>query len=191
MDDAMGHKGMRRGWGDEDNTMKVILLMALTLDGKIGKGPDHFPDWTGKEDKKLFMQLSKQAGVLVMGSRTFDTIGSPLPDRKNIILTGNKKRVSHWDNLVFTDNPPRRILEDLRQEGYSQVILAGGATINSIFAREKLIDEIVVTISPKIFGTGISLFAEGISMELELLHTEKLGKDLIQAHYKVAKTEMA
>ena len=65
--------------------MTVTLLMALTLDGKIAKDPDHYPDWTGKEDKKLFAEISKKAGVVIMGSKTFDTFGKPLPNRKNVI----------------------------------------------------------------------------------------------------------
>ncbi len=167
--------------------MKVTLLMAITLDGKIGKDSDHFPDWTGKTDKKLFVELTKKAGVLIMGSKTYDTIGSPLPKRKNIILTRNKERKSEWENLVFSDSTPKKILEELKKEGYQEVILAGGAEINSLFARENLIDEIIVTISPLVFGAGISLFTEDISLNLELKSTEKLDKNLIYAHYKVHK----
>ena len=93
--------------------MNVTVLMALTLDGKIAKSPDHYPDWSGKEDKKLFAEISKRAGVIIMGSRTFDTFGNPLPDRKNIVLTRNKKRKSEWENLVYTDNKPAKILKEL------------------------------------------------------------------------------
>jgi dihydrofolate reductase len=39
--------------------MKVTLVMALTVDGKIGKSPEHFPDWTGKEDKRIFREQKK------------------------------------------------------------------------------------------------------------------------------------
>jgi dihydrofolate reductase len=167
--------------------MKVTLLMALTLDGKIAKGPDHYPDWTGKEDKKLFAKISKKAGVVLMGSKTFDTFDSPLPKRKNIVLTRNKNRISEWDNLIYTDKKPAEILKELEKEGYSSVILAGGAVINSLFARDKLIDEIIVTVSPKIFGYGISLFTENISMDLELKDAERVGTDLVCLKYKVIK----
>lgn len=165
--------------------MKVILLMAVTLDGKIGKNPDHFPDWTGKEDKKLFVDLSKRAGAVIMGSKTFDTIGKPLPKRKNIILSRDKTRVSKWENLIFTNEPPKEILKNLEKQGFSEVILAGGALVNSIFAEEKLIDEIIVTISPKIFGYGLSLFTQEISMELELKQVQRLGQNLVCLTYSV------
>ncbi len=164
--------------------------MAITLDGKIGKGPDHFPDWTGKEDKKLFVEITREAGVILMGSKTFDTIGTPLPGRKNVVLTRNKTRASRWDNLVFTDRPPREILKDLEKEGFSRAVLAGGAQVNALFARENLIDEIIVTISPKIFGDGLSLFHGEISMELSLEEMNRLSDGSVFLKYRVErKTE--
>jgi len=165
--------------------MKVILLMALTLDGKIGKSRDHFPDWTGKADKKLFVTLTKRAGALIMGSKTFDTIGTPLPGRKNIVMTRNRSRVSDWENLVYTDKSPKRILEDLANEGFTEVILAGGTLVNSLFAEANLIDEIVVTVSPLIFGYGLSLFTEKINMTLELMDVERVGTNRVCLKYAV------
>ena len=169
------------------NRMKVILIMAITVDGKIGKSRDHFPDWTGTEDKRLFAKLSKEAGVVIMGSRTFDTIGKPLPQRKNVILTRNKSRKSEWENLVYTDKPPPAILSDLEAEGFTQVVLAGGTLINSLFAQARLIDEVIVTVSPFIFGYGLSLFSEEIAMDLELREVERLGQNLVYLRYHVRK----
>jgi len=165
--------------------VKVTLMMALTLDGKIGRSADHFPDWTGKEDKQLFVDITRRAGVIIMGSRTFFTIGKPLPGRKNIVLTRDSSRSSDDPDLVFTSDSPKDVLADLEKEGYQEAILAGGALINSLFAKDNLIDEVVVTISPLIFGQGLSLFREEVAMELELLDMEKLGQDLVFLRYRV------
>lgn len=167
--------------------MKVTLVMALTLDGKIGKTPDHFPDWTGKEDKKLFASISRKAGVVIMGSKTFDTFGIPLPGRKNIVMTRDKNKKSSWNNLIYTDQKPTELLYELENEGYSEAILAGGSLVNSLFAEEGLIDEIIVTISPKIFGYGLSLFSQEISMDLKLESLERIGQDLVCLKYQVIK----
>ena len=167
--------------------MKVTLLMAITLDGKIGKDPDHFPDWTGKEDKQLFKKITQKAGVVIMGSKTFDTIGKPLPGRKNIVLTRRPDRVSTWPNLVFTGQDPKEILNGLEQEGFSEAILAGGAKINLLFARANLIDDILITIVPRIFGAGISLFPEKIDLPLALEDLKTMGKGMILARYSVIK----
>ncbi len=59
--------------------MKVSLLAAITADGFIGRDATHLADWTGKEDKKMFIELTKEAGTIVMGSRTFATIAGHYP----------------------------------------------------------------------------------------------------------------
>lgn len=168
--------------------MKVTLVMAMTVDGIIARRSDEFPGWTGKEDKKMFKSVTQKAGVVVMGSKTFDTIGRPLPGRLNVVLTRNKKRVSRSENLVFTDAPPDRLIEDLARKGFSEVVVAGGATINTLFAAQRLIDEIYVTYAPKIFGLGMSLFCEPVQMELELIAVECLSRQHILAKYRVVET---
>jgi dihydrofolate reductase len=171
--------------------MKVVLLMALTVDGKIARGPEDFPDWTGSEDKRMFKERTLKAGVLIMGSKTYDTIGRPLPGRKNIVLSRDQSRVSEQENLVFTSEKPRDILADLRRDGYKTVILAGGSQINTLFVREDLIDEIHVTYVPRIFGEGLSLFSESVSLMLELIDFKHLGSGQIFARYRVIREALA
>lgn len=60
---------------------KVILLMAITLDGKIAKHTNQLAAWTSRADKKIFVSETKKAGVIIMGRTTYDTIGRPLPGR--------------------------------------------------------------------------------------------------------------
>lgn len=165
--------------------MKLILLMAQTVDGKIARDSDHFPDWTTSADKRFFAARSREAGVIIMGSRTFDTLGKPLPGRKNVVLTRKAERVSRPPDLVFTDDPPARLLAKLASEGYREAILAGGARINSLFAAENLIDEIIVTISPRVFGSGLSLFDISLDLPLRLLAVRQLDPDLVLLHYRV------
>lgn len=168
-----------------DSEMKVTLLMALTADGLIGKDDAHLTDWTAAEDKKLFKAFTQKAGVVIMGSKTFDTLDRPLPGRKVIILTRKKDRVTPWDNVVFTDLSPDNLLKSLEKEGYAHVVVSGGATINALFAKHGLIDEIVLTYSPTLFGSGVPLFAEDVSMDLALIKVSRMGANLIYAHYSV------
>ena len=166
--------------------MKVTCLMAQTLDGKIGKDSNHFPDWTEKADKKLFVQETKKSGVMIFGRTTFETLPGVLPGRLHVIMT---RKAGEWDekeqNLVYTSKKPVEILEKLNELGFENPIVAGGAIINSLFAKEKLIDEIILTISPKIFGSGLGIFKDEIEMELELLEVEKIGENTIKTVYKV------
>lgn len=165
--------------------MKIILVIALTVDGKIGLSSDHFPDWTEPADKQMFMRISKEAGVVIMGSKTFETLAKPLPDRKHVVLTRKKHHQSDEGQIVFTAKAPAEIVADLERQGYRQAVLGGGSRVNYLFAQAGLIDEIFVTFSPKIFGAGLSLFSDQIQMDLCLLETGKLGKHTVFARYKV------
>ena len=165
--------------------MDVILLMAATLDGKIARDSDQLVDWTGKADKKYFVEVTKQAGVMIMGSKTYDTIGRPLPNRKNIVMTRDKTRKSQDKNLIFTDQSPGQILKDLEDEGFTRVTLIGGAMVNSLFARENLITQIHLTLVPVLFGTGLSLFTHELSMDLEFMESREIDTGHLLLIYKV------
>jgi dihydrofolate reductase len=165
--------------------MDVILLMATTLDGMIARGSDELVNWTGKADKKYFVQVTRSAGAMVMGSKTYDTIKRPLPGRLNIVMTRIKTRISQDKNLIFTDQSPSEILKDLQDRGYERVALIGGAIINSLFARENLITKVHITIVPKLFGKGLSLFDHETDMDLELKEFREIDKGHLLLIYRV------
>ena len=165
--------------------MDVILLMATTLDGMIARDENQLVDWTGKADKKYFVQITKEAGAMIMGSKTYDTIKRPLPGRLNIVMTRDKTRISRDDNLIYTDQPPAQILKELEERGYDCVTLIGGAMVNSLFAKENLITDVHLTLVPKLFGTGLSLFTHELDMDLELIQTRELDKGHLLMVYKV------
>jgi dihydrofolate reductase len=165
--------------------MKLILIMAMTADGKIGRNSAHFPDWTCREDKRMFKQISQQAGVVIMGSKTFDTIGKALPGRLNVVLTRRPEHYTGTQNLLFWSQSPRALLNELTSKGYSTAVLAGGGTINSLFVREELIDELLLTIAPKLFGQGLSLFSEPLDLDLALQHVRCLENETVLLTYRM------
>ncbi len=164
--------------------MKTILIMAQTLDGKIGRNSEEFIDWTGSADKEMFVRLTKEAGVIIMGSKTFDTIGKILPGRKSIVYTRDKRRISTSPDLIYTDLEPQQLLKKLAEEGYSKAAIIGGAQINTLFARAELIDEYLITIAPRIFGTGLALFAEELDIQLSFISCQQLDKQSILLTYR-------
>ncbi len=165
--------------------MHVSLMVAITVDGKIARASDHYPDWTGKADKKLYVEVTRKAGVMIMGSTTFDTIGRILSGRKTVVMTRNPDRHSDRDNLVFTHAPPEQVISDLASQGYEEAVVVGGATINSLFATKGLIDELIVTISPYAFGTGLSIFSDAVEMNLSLKKFWQLDENTLCVRYTV------
>lgn len=168
-------------------SFKVTLLMALTVDGRSGLSADHFPDWTGTADKKMFKSLSQQAGVVIMGSRTYDTIGKPLHGRLNIVMTRNSERISSGTALRYTDQSPAEIIQMLAEQGYQEAILAGGATINDLFIKADLVDELIITFAPLTFGKGLGLYNTSRTLRLSLLDHKALDTNTLMARYRVEK----
>ena len=164
--------------------MKIILLMATTADGKIARDDSHFPDWTSKADKQMFKTMSQKAGVVIMGSRTYQTIGKPLPNRLNVVMTRHPHRFQPQSNLVFFSDTPDHLVEWLKSRGYQTAILAGGATINSIFLNYQLIDEMIISVIPIVFGQGISLFSEPTDASLSLVDYRMIGHNIIVLRYR-------
>lgn len=167
--------------------MKVILVMAVTADGMIARGSMELIDWTGKADKKYFVHVTREAGVMIMGSKTFDTIGKVLPGRKNIVMTRDKTRLSRDKDLIFTDQMPQKLIQDLESQGFKSAALIGGSLVNTLFIKENLIDEIHVTIVPRIFGKGLSLFQDSLDLQLELMDAGSIEKGHILLKYNVKK----
>ena len=165
--------------------MKLILIMAMTADGKIGRTTTHFPDWTCSQDKRMFKKVSQKAGVVIMGSRTFDTIGKALPGRLNVVMTRRPDQYQVGESLVFWNDSPQALIDDLKNRNYKTAVLAGGATINSLFASAGLVDEILLTIAPKLFGQGLSLFAAPLDLDLELKAVDRMQSQTIVLTYQI------
>ena len=166
-------------------SMHVSLMVAITIDGKIARAADHYPDWTGKADKQLYVEITRKAGVMIMGSTTFDTIGRILPGRKTVVMTRNKERRSDREELVFTQAAPEQIVTDLASQGYEEAIVVGGAKINYLFAEKGLIDELILTISPFAFGDGLSIFSGSVDLKLALKNFWQLDENTLCVRYAV------
>jgi dihydrofolate reductase len=162
--------------------MKITLLAALTADGFISKSADHLTDWTSPEDKQLFVRLTKAAGVMVMGSKTFKTINKALPGRRTIVYTSRPEAIK-VTGVETTSESPQALISRLDQNGVNGLIICGGAQIYTLFMNAGCVDELYITISPRLFGTGQSLFTAEVDQTLELIDSSPLGPGEVLLRY--------
>ena len=64
----------------------ISMIAAMSLNRVIGKNNQLL--WNIKEDMKHFVKMTKGKTV-VMGRKTYESIGKPLPNRRNIVLSNN------------------------------------------------------------------------------------------------------
>lgn len=79
--------------------MKISLIVAMASNGVIGHN-GQMP-WHLSSDLKRFKQITLGHPV-VMGRKTFDSIGKPLPGRSNIVISRNPN-FQPEACLVFSD----------------------------------------------------------------------------------------
>lgn len=96
----------------------MIAIAAMSRERVIGAG-GQIP-WHISEDLKFFKQTTL-GHVIVMGRKTFESLGKPLPGRENWVLS---RTASFGDVKVFRDPSDIAPPEDGRQ-----VFVIGGAEI--------------------------------------------------------------
>ena len=165
--------------------MKVFIIAAISADGFIARSETELADWTSTEDKKLFVKLTKEAGVMVMGATTLRTIGRALPDRRTIVYTTHPDDL-HIVGVEPTREAPESLVQRLQNEGASAVAICGGSSIYSLFMDAGLVDELYLTVEPHLFGTGMPLFKNPLHTNLSLLEATNLSPDVMLLHYAVA-----
>jgi dihydrofolate reductase len=100
----------------------LAMIAAVAKDGAIGQGgklPWHLP-----EDMKHFRALTTGHAV-IMGRKTFESIGRPLPKRRNIVITRQSDR--HIPGCDVANDLPAAVA--LAQSDDACPFIIGGAAI--------------------------------------------------------------
>ncbi len=166
--------------------MNVLLLAAISADGRIAKDASQLADWTSKEDKRFFVSKTKEAGVLIMGRKTYETIGRPLPNRLNVVMTREADTSKNIEGLLeYTSKSPHELIADIQARGYESVVIGGGASVYSTFLREGLVTDLYLTVESLLFGSGVSIIDGIDKVSLDLQSVEKIGAQSVLLHYRI------
>lgn len=169
--------------------MKTILYMAISADGKT-TGANDDVSWVSESDIKRMDDQMIQCGVMIMGSKTYESFGEDLPNDKalQVVLTKREELLKkQMDNVIFTDNDPKQVLSMLDQREFHEVMLAGGHELNTSFLTENLIDEIWLICKPIILGDGKSLFSRSVQKRLRLIKRIELEDSSQELRFVVEK----
>ncbi|MDE2038241.1 MAG: dihydrofolate reductase [Patescibacteria group bacterium] len=162
--------------------MRCFIIAAMTADGYIAKDEAHSPfNWTSKEDKHRFVELTKKAGAVIMGSKTYATIGKPLKERVNIVYSRSKS----FDGVEVTQKGPRELLDELEARGFKEAAVCGGSHIYSLFMKAGAVAKLYLTVEPLVFGKGVRLFDEEMNYALKLKSAGQAENGALLLEYDV------
>lgn len=114
--------------------MTISLVVAAASNnaiGKDGKMPWHLPN-----DMKHFKNVTWGMPV-VMGRKTFDSLGKALPGRKNIVIT----RQPGWmaDNTVAVKNIEDALFVAKETDAKEVMVIGGGEIYKALFDKAQRI----------------------------------------------------
>ncbi len=129
--------------------MIVSFIVAMSQNRVIGR--DQGLPWNLPEDLKRFRKITKGHPV-IMGRKTFDSMGKPLPDRENIVITRQGIAIPGV-KIVSTLSEALKPFEGTDREVF---ILGGGQIFSESLSR---VDRIYLTLIEQDFQ-GDVLFPE-------------------------------
>ncbi len=101
----------------------LSIIVAKAKNNIIGKNNQII--WNLPEDLKHFRELTT-GHTIIMGRKTYESLGKPLPDRKHIIFSQNPDFRVHEENVQVVHSLLE--IQDLI-EGKEEVFVIGGAMI--------------------------------------------------------------
>ena len=101
---------------------KLIAIVAMASNRVIGRDGD-LP-WKLSEDLKFFKRTTMGCTIL-MGRKTWDSIGKPLPGRRNVVISRSLSEVPEGVELLNSVDEVQQLLA----ESGTDVFLIGGAEI--------------------------------------------------------------
>lgn len=103
---------------------EIIIIVAFSKNGRIIGNHGKIP-WNLPEDLRRFKELTT-GNAIIMGRKTFESIGRVLPERMNIVVTKNKDFCV--DRIHVADSPENAI-EIAKNAGYTKIFICGGQQI--------------------------------------------------------------
>jgi dihydrofolate reductase len=102
--------------------MIISMMVAMADDRAIGGSNGLL--WQLKDDLKLFKRHT-QGHTVIMGRKTFESIGRPLPNRRNIVISRTMQAMEGVE--VFSD--PDEALQSCTDAEENEVFIIGGGEI--------------------------------------------------------------
>jgi dihydrofolate reductase len=117
----------------------INLIVATNTQNIIGQNNDLI--WKIPEDLKHFKETTLNSNI-IMGRKTYESIGRPLPKRKNIIITRNLDY--KCDERCVIVNDVKSAIKECDKT--MNIFVIGGSQIYKTFLDENLINRVYLTV---------------------------------------------
>lgn len=120
--------------------MIISLIVAIAKNGVIGKSNGEM-SWHVKEEFQHFKNTTL-GHPIIMGRKTFETLGKPLKGRLNIVVSRNKNYKTNFEDVVIKSSIEESV-EYCKQLRVDKIFIIGGGEIYK--QAIKFVDEMIIT----------------------------------------------
>jgi dihydrofolate reductase len=173
---------------------RVKYFVASSLDGYIAR-TDGSVDWLLMDQDYGMSAFFKSVDVAVMGRRTYDKMLQLSPERaffpgmENYVFS---TKSGEGTKVTFVSEDVGEWTRAMTERPGKDIWLVGGGDLLRQFVEARLVDEIGLTIHPRLLGSGLPLFpAPYPELELELMRCEQYSTGLVQVFYAVKRESAA
>ena len=106
--------------------MKIVIIVAVATNGVIGRANGEMP-WHVKEDFQHFKKTT-MGFPIIMGRKSFESLGKPLKGRENIVVTRNASLNYDFDNIIIVLSLNEAI-EHCKLLNIEKLFITGGGEI--------------------------------------------------------------
>lgn len=170
-------------------TRKVVVFIAMSLDGFIAKDNDNldFLSIVEKEGEDYgYHRFIETVDTIVIGRRTFDWLverDALIHKNKQVIIITSRPETIHKDIPTYSGDLVNLMVE-LKSTPGKNIYCEGGAKIIDQLLKNDLIDELTISIIPVLLGNGLRLFKRGLPLQkLELQQAIHFDTGLCQLNY--------
>lgn len=168
--------------------MKLIAVVVISIDGRITKGNNGKVFlWSSKEDQRHFRKIKKNAKAIIYGRVSYENDKQAVSDDTRLIVhTRTPSEFTSSEQVTFTSKSPKEVLSILEGENHDEIFLFGGGKIYSMYLEARVVDELWLTLEPKIHGKGTNFIAtqKPLDVRFELQSVTNLNKSTLLIKYK-------
>lgn len=157
--------------GQDISTLTSII--AVGLDGAIGV-ENRLP-WRLKSDLRFFKKTTKE-NVIIMGRKTYDSLGSCLPDRENIVLSHTPSLFPAHEGCHHVHSLAEALFLRTRWPRKSAYVIGGAQTYQQ-FA--PYVDRYLITIVSARFPNADAFFDQNVFGDEQLWEKTPLSVDRV------------
>ena len=166
---------------------KIVCNLATSVDGFIADengGVDWLNDFQAEDYGMI--DFFDQCGTAIMGSKTYEqalSFNSWFGKMEGMVFTSRKLPSFNNEIINFVSGDPRPVVEQLHKKEKDSWLVGGGELITS-FMNLHLLDELIITIVPRLLGKGL-LLCPSINRinNLRLLGSKAYDDGVVQLKY--------